>query len=427
MTAVLLLIGFIVLLFFGMPIAWVLGIISTLWVYISGIDVSIVASRIQTGINSFVLMAIPFFIMAGAVMNKVGITDRLVRFCNMFFGRWRGGMAHVCIYAEMIFAGITGSALADIAALGKVFIPPMVKQGYNKAWAIANLCNTVIIGPIIPPSIIVVIYGATTGISIGGLLLGCALPGILMGVGQSVFIALVAKRKNLPKVPMKVAPKEYVTGTMAALPALIMPLIILGGIFTGIVTPTESAALAVLYALILGFAFYKTIDLRDVISISITTAKESAMLYFIIGVSGILGWMLAKTGTAVAVTNYFLSITNDGNIMVLIVLLVLIFMGTWLDASVIIVLIAPIIAPMMHQLGFNPIHFGCIFIITVCFGLITPPLGVVLFAASSITGVKIEKIVKEIWPFMLLDIGLILLFVYVPEISLWIPRMAGLV
>lgn len=427
MTGALLLSGFLVLLLIGMPIAWVLGIISTIWVQLSGIDLSIVPSRIQYGINSFVLMAIPFFIMAGAVMNKVGITDRLVHFCNMIFGRWRGGMAHVCIYAEMIFAGITGSALADIAALGTVFIPPMVKQGYKKAWSVANLCNTVIIGPIIPPSIIVVIYGSTTGTSIGGLLLGCAVPGILMGVGQSIYIALIAKRKNLPKVPVKTTPQEFAKGSIAALPALFMPLVILGGIFTGVVTPTEAAAVAVLYALFVGIFVYRSINTRDLIDVCISTARESAGLYFIIGVSSILGWMLAKMGTAVAVTNYFLSITTNPNIMMLLMLLVLAFMGTWLDATAIIILIAPIIAPMMQTLGFDPIQFGCVFIITVCFGMITPPLGVVLFAGSSISKVRMEDIVKELWPFMILDIALILLFAFVPEISLWLPRMAGLV
>lgn len=427
MTGSLLLIGFMVLLIIGMPIAWVLGIISTIWVQLSGIDLSIVPSRIQYGINSFVLMAIPFFIMAGAVMNKVGITDRLVHFCNMIFGRFRGGMAHVCIYAEMIFAGITGSALADIAALGTVFIPPMVKQGYKKAWAVANLCNTVIIGPIIPPSIIVVIYGSITGVSIGGLLLGCAVPGVLMGVGQSIYIALIAKRKNLPKIPVKTTPKEFAQGTIAALPAILMPLIILGGIFTGVVTPTEAAAVAVLYALFIGIFLYKSINIRDLIDIGISTARESAVLYFIIGVSGILGWMLAKMGTAVAITNYMLGVTSNASYMMLIMLVVLAFMGTWLDATVIIILVGPIIAPMMQSLGFDPIHFGCIMIITVCFGLITPPLGVVLFAASSISKVKMEDIVKELWPFMILDAALILLFAFVPEISLWLPRMAGLI
>jgi tripartite ATP-independent transporter DctM subunit len=427
MIGTLLILGFAVLLFSGLPIAFVIGLTSLAWVLTTGLDISIAASRIQGGINSFVLMAIPFFIMAAEVMNKVKITEHLVNFINMIFGRFRGGLAQVCIFTEVLFSGITGSAIADIAALGKIFIPQMAKQGYNKVWATANLTNAVVIGPIIPPSITLVMYGAVTGVSIGALLLGGVIPGVVFALIQSIYVYFVGRRKNFPKIPQQYTVKEYAQSTVKAIPAILMPIIILGGIYTGAVTPTEAAAIAVAYALLLGFFFYRNINVGDLIDVGKKTMRDSGMLYLIIGVSGILGWLLARMGTATALTNFMLSLTDNPTAIFCIVMGILLFMGTWLDSSAIIILVSPIVAPMMHNLGVDPVHFGVVFIVAVSIGIITPPLGVCLFAASGTTGVKVEGIIRELVPFIFLDILIVFLFALVPEITLWLPRMAGFI
>lgn len=419
----------IVLILVGLPIAYVIGISSTAWVLLENMFISIIPSRLQAGINSFVLLAIPFFIMAGDLMSRVGITDRLIDWLNVLVGKMRGGLAHVVIFFVMIFSAITGSGVAVVAAVGGVFGDAMEEQGYNKAWAMANIANAAIIGPIIPPSILMVVYGGATGVSIGAMLIGGIVPGIILGFGQSLLVALSAKRKNLPKVdlPYKVTPMIVATKTLKAIPALVMPLIIVGGIMAGVFTPTEAAAVSALYAAILGVFFYRTLKLRDFIKVGKKTIRDTSMLLFILGVSGILAWMFARMGIAAMVVEALGAISDNPMVIFAVVVLLLMFMGTWLDASAIVVLVAPIVAPLMASLGIHPVHFAVVMVSVVCMGMVTPPLGVCLFAASSMSKIKIDVIIKEIIPFIIYDILIMVLLMFFPELVLWLPRTFNLI
>lgn len=425
MIGALLVIGFIIMLFAGVPICISIGIAAVAWLSQTGLDISILASRMQGGINNFTLMSIPFFILAAEIMNVVGITEKLMDFCSMALARFRGGLAYVCIFTGMIFASITGSALANTAALSRVFVPKMVDQGYKKPWAIANLVNSALLGPIIPPSITLVLYGSVTGVSIGGLLLGGLVPGIFMGLCQAAYVFYVGKKEGLPKVETNYTKEEKRKIRLGAIPSLLMPVIIIGGIYSGKATPTEAAAVAVAYALLLGFLFYRTLKPNALIAAGKQTMRDSATLFFIVGVSNLLSWLLARTGLAVAFSDFMLSLSDNSTIIFVLVMLLLLFMGTWLDSSAIIILVAPITAPMMQSIGVDPIHFGVVFIICVTIGLITPPLGMCLFVASSVNDVKVAAIVKKMVPFLILDVVMLLILTCVPQITVWLPHSAG--
>lgn len=417
----------ILLLLLGLPVAIVLGVVSVIWLALAGLPLKMAASTVYTSMNLFVLMAIPFFIFAGEIMNKTGITDHLIKFVNLVIGRFRGGLAQASIYTSILFAGITGAGVSDVTALGTIFIPAMEKQGYKRSFAATLIAATSIIGPTIPPSIIIVIYAAVAQVSVGAMFAAAIIPGILIGLSHSIYVALIAKKQNFPKFDIKVSPKEFAISFKNSLLALITPFIILGGILGGVFTPTEAAAIAVLYSLIVGLAIFRTINFRDIFNVFVASFKLSAMLFFIIGVAGILGWLIAKIGLPSLLVKTFLSFTNNVDLIFIIVMLFMIFVGTWLDNGPACIILAPILAPMMTSLGVNPIHFGVLMIITLNIGLITPPLGICLFAASAVGDVKIETLAVQIWPYVLIDFLVILLLIYVPELSLFLPRLLGFI
>ena len=424
-VGILLVVLLLVTLLAGVPIGVSIGVTSVAWLADTGLDISALASRMQGGINSFTLMSIPFFILAAEIMNVVGITEKLMDFCSMALARFRGGLAYVCIFTGMIFASITGSALANCAALSKVFIPKMVDQGYKKPWAVANLVNSALLGPIIPPSITLVLYGAVTGVSIGGLLLGGLIPGIFMGLVQSLYVFIIGKKDGLPKVETHYTKKEIVSVSLAAIPSLLMPVIIIGGIYSGKATPTEAAALAVGYALLLGFVFYRTLKPGALLQAGKQTMRDSTTMFFVVGVSNLLSWLIARTGLAVKFSTFMLSLSDNPNVIFFLVILLLLFMGTWLDSSAIIILVAPIVAPMMEGIGVDPIHFGVVFIVCVTLGLITPPLGMCLFVASTANKMSVTPIIKKMVPFLILDVAIIAVLTLVPDITVWLPHSTG--
>ncbi len=269
------------LLLAGLPVAIVLGVVSSAWVILAGNSIQMIASRMYAGIDLFVLMAIPFFILAGELMNHCGITDRLIKFVDMIVGRLRGGLAQACIYSSILFAGITGAAVADVAALGSIFIPAMEKQGYTRKFSAMVVAASSIIGPIIPPSIIVVVYGSVTGLSIGTLFAACVIPGVMVGLGMSTYVALVAKRKNFPKSDEPFEVKSFLICFKDSILAILMPLIIVGGIFSGMFTPTEAAASSAFYALFVGSVIYRTITTSIILKSVINSVRTSAMLFLL--------------------------------------------------------------------------------------------------------------------------------------------------
>lgn len=417
----------VLLLLVGLPVAMVLGLVSTGWVLLAGSSLQMVASRMYAGIDTFVLMAIPFFCLAGEIMNRCGITDRMIQFVNYLIGRFRGGLAQANIYSSLLFAGITGAAVADVSALGSVFIPAMEKQGYSRKFAAMITAASSIIGPIIPPSIIVVVYGAVTGVSVGAIFAATMIPGIIVGLSMSGFVAIFAKKKNFPKFEEPFHPKAFLLCLKDSILALIMPLIIVGGIFSGVFTPTEAAAVAVFYALVVGTVFYRTVSIRSVYESVYNAMRTSAMLFFIIGFANILGWIISRVQLPEQIAAFMLSLSNDPRLLMLLVVVLLIFVGTWLETSASCIILAPILAPVMVKIGIHPVHFAVVMVVALNIGLITPPLGVALFAAVGVGKVSFESVVSELWPFLLLDIAVLLLLVFIPDLSLAVPRLLGFV
>jgi TRAP-type transport system large permease protein len=417
----------LILLLLGVPVAITLGVISVSWLIIEGRSLQMVVARMYSGIDLFVLMAIPFFMLCGELMNCSGITDRIIKFVNMIVGRVRGGLAQANIYTSLLFAGITGAAISDVSALGSVFIPAMAKQGYTRRFSAMITAASSIVGPIIPPSIIIVMYGAVTGTSVGAMFAAAFIPGVFFAFAMSMMVAVTAKKRNFPKVESKFELKEFVLTFKDTVFALLMPLIIIGGILGGFFTPTEAAAVAVLYALVISLFVFRSIDAKKIYASLSNAMRTSAMLFFIIAVSSILGWMIARVGLPELLVKNLLSLSENPQTILLLVVFFLLFIGTWMETGASTIIFAPILAPVMVMVGIHPIHFGMVMIITLNVGLITPPLGVCLFAAVGVGKTPFEGIVKEIWPYLLVDFAVIVVLVYFPEITLYVPRLLGLI
>ena len=427
MTAIIMFSIMVFLLLAGLPVAIMLGVVSTAWVMSAGSSIQMVASRMYAGIDMFVLMAIPFFCLAGEIMNRCGITDRLIKFVDFLIGRLRGGLAQANIYSSLLFAGITGAAVADVSALGSIFIPAMEKQGYTRKFSAMITAASSIIGPIIPPSIIVVVYGAVTGLSVGTLFAACMIPGIIVGLSMSAFVAVIARKRNFPKIEEPFEMKGFVVCLKDSILALIMPVIIIGGIFSGVFTPTEAAAVAVFYALLVGLVVYHTVTVRNVVQSARNAMRTSAMLFFIIGFANILGWIIARVQLPEAIASFMLTLSDNPTILLLLVLALLLFVGTWLEITASCIILAPILSPVMVQVGVHPVHFAVVMVVALNVGLITPPLGVALFAAVGVGKVPFEDLVGELWPFFALDVLVLLLLVFIPELSLAVPRALGFI
>jgi len=411
-----------------MPIAFTIGFPSVLYILVNNPAwLKVVPQRIFHGMNSFVFLAIPFFIMAGEIMTESKITDRIIHFTDSLVGHVRGGFAQVNVISSMFFAGISGAALSDVAGLGSVFIPAMEKSGYERKFAAAITATSSIQGPIIPPSIIIVVYAAIMGTSVGALFAAGIVPGVLIGVTDCIIVALKAKARGYPKRGTPFSIKEVVVSFVRASPALVLPLIIMGGIIGGIFTPTEAAAVAVFYGLVLGFLFLKTLVPSSFPKIFKDTVIKSATLFIIIAFANIFSWVLAMENVPQLVGEYVFGWTSNKYIILFIMNLIFLFVGTWLEAGAAIILLAPVFGPALVDLGIHPVHLGMIMIVNLVIGLITPPFGVVLYAASSVSGCSIEDIAKEAVPYILLDIGVLFLVTYFPIVTLFFPKLFGLI
>jgi len=419
---------FIVLLVAGTPVAFVMGFSASLYLLFSpqASFLDMAPQKVFAGMDSFVLMCIPFFLLAGEIMTRGKISDRIVDFANLIVGRWRGGLAHVNILASMLFAGITGVALGDIAALGSIFIPAMKKQGYDGPFSAAVTAASSIIGPIIPPSMIIVIYGAVTSVSIGALFAAAIIPGILMGISQMVIVAYLAKRRNYPKVYIPITPKKLALGTKDALVPLMMPAIIILGILSGIFTPTEAAGMAVLYAFIVATVFYRSLKIADYTAIFKTAFIFSAKLLLIVGCGSILAWVFGIENVPEKIKGVFYAISHNKYILLILINLFLILLGMWLDCSASIILFAPMLTPLAMEIGLDPVHFGVLMIVNLNIGLLTPPLAVCLFAAADISRDSFGSVVVAVFPFLIASLFTLALITYFPAITMTLPRWLGL-
>ncbi|MDA3787048.1 MAG: TRAP transporter large permease [Desulfobacula sp.] len=417
----------IALMFLGLPVAIAIGVTASAWVISSGMPLIIIPDKFFAGMDAFVLMAIPFFMVAGETMNRADITRKLIEFANFLVGRFRGGLAYVNIVTSLIFSGITGAAVADVSALGTIFIPSMEKDGYTKGYAAAVTAASSIVGPIIPPSIVIVVYGAITNTSVAALFAAAIVPGLLIGLIQGIVVFIQAKHRNFPRQKVDFTPKQFILSFKDASLALIMPLIILGGILFGITTPTEAAAIACLYAFILGVFVYRKLTLIDFLMIFKRATYQYTSLLVIMGAASVLGWILSRSQAHMALIKLLFGLTENPKLILAIVILFLLFVGTWLETNATIVLLAPTLTAAMALIGYQPIHFGTIMILAVNIGLITPPLGVCLFAASGTGNVAVEDIVREIWPYIGASVFVLFIIAFFPEIVYFIPRLLGLI
>ena len=425
-----LLIGITLILFLalGMPIAFTIGFPCVIYIIMNNPDwLQVVPQRIFHGMNSFVFLAIPFFIMAGEIMTESKITDRIIQFSDSLVGHVRGGFAQVNVISSMFFAGISGAALSDVAGLGSVFIPAMVKNGYERKFAAAITATSAIQGPIIPPSIIIVVYAGIMGTSVGALFAAGIVPGVLIGVTDCIIVAVKAKSRGYPKRGTPFSIKEVLTSFIRAFPALVLPFIIMGGIMGGVFTPTEAAAVAVFYGLVLGFLFLRTLEPASLIRIFKDTVIKSATLFIIIAFAKVFSWVLAMENVPQLIGEHVFGWTDNIYIILFIMNIIFLFIGTWLEAGAAIILLAPVFGPALVNLGIHPVHFGMVLIVNLVIGLITPPFGIVLYAASSVSGCSIEEISKEAIPYILLDIFVLFLITYFPIVTLFFPRLFGLV
>lgn len=413
------------LIFFRISVAFAIGFVGLGWLVLSDGSLSILASRSFGGMNEFVLLAIPFFLLAGELMNNGGITDRIVGVANLTVGRMRGGLAQANIFGSMLFAGISGAAVADVAALGSVFIPSMSESGYSKDFSAAVTSASSIIGPIIPPSIVLVVYGAVTNTSVGGLFAAAIVPGVILGGGLMVMMAYLARRRDLPRHEKRPTRSELPRLSIDAVLAATMPAIILFGILFGVFTPTEAAAVACVYGLLLGAFVFRSLTVDGVHSALRTSIYRSAQLYVIIGFAGVLTWLFAIEGVPGMIADTIEAIGFGPIGFMLFIAVVLLFVGTWLETTAALVILGPTLADVAANLGIHELHFGIIMVLTLSLGLITPPLGICLFVASSVSETDVWPIAKQIVPFFVADLAVLLILMLFPTLTLALPRAFG--
>lgn len=422
------LLAFFLLLAIGMPIGYTLGIAGVLGILqIGGSSMLAMApQRYFAGLDLFTFLAMPLFIFAGEIMNKAGITDRLAKFADALVGHLRGGMAQSCMVSSVLFAGITGAAVAEAAAFGSTMVPAMEKNGYKKPFACGVVVAGSIIGPTIPPSNLMVIYGSMMGVSIAGLFAAGILPGLIMGLFCMAVIAGLGRRLNLPKGSGRPSLWGIVVAFKNALSALVMPIIILGGIIGGFVTPTEGAAIAVFYAMLLGVFVFRSVGLQDIYGMLVRTARITGVVFLIIAAASILSWWMTYMKLPQLITGLFLGITSDPSMIILMILVLLLILGMFMDINAILIVLGPILGALAMSIGMDPVQAGIMIVLALNIGLMTPPVGASLFVLSSITGAKIEAITKAMWPFVIAEVAVLFLVAYWPSLTLTMPRLMGL-
>ena len=413
----------------GVPIASAMGITAIAFIVITDPgNLTAIPLRFFAGMNSFTLMALPLFMLAAEIMVKSGISARLFDFVRMGrIGRARGGLAYVNILASVIFGSISGAALSDVAGLGKIELDAMNDDGYPKDFSCAITVASSIESPLIPPSNIAILYAGTMSLSVGAVLYAGVIPGLILAGTQMLYVALNAKRLNLPKHAKKYEKHERNLILRDGLIALGMPLIILVGITTGWFTPTEAAAVAVLYSLIVGkFVFHK-ITLQDIKHALWSSAKTTGNLFMIIGFSNVFGWALGTEQIPQKLAGFMTSITDNKYIIMLIINIIFLIVGMWMETASAVLLFVPILAPVAYAVGVNPIQFAVVVIVNLTIGLITPPVGVVLYAVADVAKEKFEKVVKATMPFVVLALVTLILMTLIPELTLFVPRLLGFI
>jgi len=420
---------FLLFLMIGLPVFFGLLAAPGLLLWLNGQprDIALLYRNVYNGMDSFPLMAIPFFMLAGVLMNRGGITSRLVEFSQAIMGHFRGGLAHVNILSSMLFAGLSGSAVADTSAIGSMLIPAMVKNGYTRKFSAAITAASSVIGPIIPPSGIMIIYSYVMGESVAALFLAGIIPGILVGVGLMLMTWVMAQRYDFPVATKRATWSERGNASIKAFFPLLTPVIILGGILGGIFTPTEASAVAVAYALLVSLLILKSMTVRDLPKVLTEAAMVSSVVLLLVGAAMAFKTVVSLSHTPEILSAWILSLSDNPLILLFLINLLLFVVGMFLDAGPAIIILAPILGPIFINLGVHPVHFAIIMSVNLTVGLATPPMGLVLFVASSVSGERIESISKAILPFLAVEVVVIFMITYIPAVSLAIPRYFGFI
>lgn len=425
---IVLVLSFIGLLAIGMPVAWSIAISSVLTMMVSIPMLpafTTVSQRMGTGLDSFALLAIPFFILSGQLMNKGGIAHRLIAFAKTLVGSLPGGLALINVIGAMLMGAIAGSAMASASAMGSILGPEMEKEGYSKEFGAAVNITSSTTGLIIPPSNILIVYSlASGGVSIAALFLAGYIPGILTGLFLMIVASFWAKKKKY-KLGKKSSLKEVFKTFVDAVPSLFLLIIVIGGIITGIFTATEASAIAVLYTLVLGF-IYKEITFKSLPEILLDSSVTTAIVMLLIGASMSMSWVMSYENIPQNISSALLGISNNIVVILLIINLLLLFVGIFMDMTPAVLIFTPIFLPVVTALGMDPIQFGIIMVLNLCIGLCTPPVGSVLFVGVGVAGTTIQKVVKPLLPLFLAMVVALFLVTYIPELTLWLPRLFDL-
>lgn len=412
------------LMFIGLPIGYVLGVSGVLGlIQIGGTNfLTMAPKRFFEGLDLFTFMAMPFFILAGEVMNHIGMTKRLSDFADSLVGYLRGGLAHSTMIASVLFAGMTGAAVSDAAAFGNTLVPAMMRQGYTRRFACAVVCAGSIIGPTIPPSNLMVIYGSLAGTSIAGLFAAGILPGLLICLVCMCVIAALGRKLGLPRSQERLSLRLILASFKDAIIALVMPVLILGGILGGVVTPTEAASIAVFYALAVGVC-YRQVSFRDLATMLTRTARITGVVFLIIASASILSWWMTFMQVPQLVAKAFLSLSTDPVMIKAMILGLLLFIGMFMDINAALIILIPVLGTLTTSIGMHPVHAGVMIVLALNISLMTPPVGACLFVLCSITGVSLENLSKALWPFIVAETLVLLFITFYEPAAMFFPRM----
>jgi C4-dicarboxylate transporter DctM subunit len=414
---------FVLLIIATVPIAFALGIAAAMWVLLGGlVPLVVLPQRMYAGIDSFPLIAIPFFILAGKIMATGGISDRLIKVSSVLVGRFKGGLAYINIVASMFFAGITGSATADSSSIGSILIPAMIKKNFEKDFTVAVTATSSVIGILIPPSIPMVLYGIIMNQSIGDLFLAGAVPGLLVGGVLMLISWIIAEKRNYPREESYTLKESVAIIADGILPVFTV-VIVLGGIILGIVTPTEAAVIAVVYAFILSFFVYREIKLGDLPRMLLETVMVNGMVMLMVATATIFSWIVTSEQIPLHIANYITSVIGNKYLLLLVFNVILLVAGMILDLTPAMIIFIPVLAPIAFQLGVDPVHFGAIVVVNLGIGLFTPPVGACLFVCCSIAEINMRDTIRGFLPFFFGMVAVLLLVTYVPALSLWLPSV----
>ncbi len=424
MTLLFLFGSFFAFLLIGMPVVFSMGLSSAAFLVLfgQGLPLTVIPHQMVAGVDNFPLLAIPFFFLAGELMNAVGITQRLVAFSSALLGHIRGGLAYVVVVTNVIMAGFSGTALADASATGSVLIPAMKREGYHAEFAAAITSAAATIGPIIPPSVPMIIYAVVAEVSVGSLFLAGVIPGLLMGLYLFVVVYIISRRRKYP-VRAKSGWAELWAATRRAVWALLAPVIVLGGIVTGVVTATEAGVLAVVYSLAVGLFIHRELRLRELPRIFCRTAVGTGIIMIIVGASGVMGWLVANLRIGEAVVTAVTRLTQSPWAVLLLLNLFFLVVGCLMDPLAGMLIFVPVFLPLIRHLQINPVHFGLVVVLNLMIGLLTPPVGYLLYLSAGMAGVSINRVVREVMPLLLALLVVLAITTYWPGMVLAIPNL----